>query len=60
MGAVSDLHKVCFGAYENEGECKSCSLALVCIDETQSRDGYWDELAERELWDESVFDEMRY
>lgn len=61
MGAVADAHRVCFGAYENEGECVSCPLALVCIDETIANDGWMDQLAERdrEIWSE-VQDEMRY
>ena len=44
----------CLGAYEcNEGKCGECPLALLCVDMTIARDGYYDELAAREkgLWE---------
>ena len=46
MGAVKSM--LCFGAYENGGECGSCPLALVCIDMTLENDGVYDKQASAE------------
>lgn len=56
MGAVKE--RMCFGAYENEGDCETCPIALVCIDMTLENDGYFDRLAEREEeeWVNSTLD----
>ena len=44
-----DKIKECFGRYENEqGQCESCPLVLLCIDTTIEIDRHYDELAERQ------------
>lgn len=47
-------YKECLGAYENEGQCDTCPLALICIEATIAADGYYDEQATERmlLWEE--------
>lgn len=51
---MGEIKKICFGAYENEGKCESCPLALICIERTIAADGYYDQLAKEERWMEEM------
>ena len=52
--------KPCLGQYEGKDGCDGCPVVLLCIDVAMDLDGYFDELADRQLEIEEMEQDARW